>query len=239
MKKQYFLVVDVETANMCEDALVYDLGFAVCDRMGNIYETRSYVIRDIFFDEKEIFGNETLMASAYYAEKLPIYYEGMREKEWEVNPLLIARREIRDLIYKYEISKVWAYNCNFDRNALNTTVRYITKSNVRWFFPYGVEFHCIWNFACETILQQKRFFKMAEKENWFSEKGNLRTSAEIAYRYMHKVADFEEKHTGLQDVLIEVEILAKCYAQHKKADTTINRMCWRKPTKAYREWLAD
>ena len=30
-KKKYYLILDVETANSTEDALVYDLGFAVAD----------------------------------------------------------------------------------------------------------------------------------------------------------------------------------------------------------------
>ena len=37
-RKKYYLVVDVETANSTQEALVYDLGFAICDKKGNIYE---------------------------------------------------------------------------------------------------------------------------------------------------------------------------------------------------------
>ena len=36
MGKDYYLVLDVETANSTNDPLVYDLGFAVCDRKGKI-----------------------------------------------------------------------------------------------------------------------------------------------------------------------------------------------------------
>ena len=50
-RKKYYLVVDVETANSTQEALVYDLGFAICDKKGNIYVEKSYVITDIFFDE--------------------------------------------------------------------------------------------------------------------------------------------------------------------------------------------
>ena len=51
-RKKYYLVVDVETANSTEQALVYDLGFSVCDKQGRVYEQRSYIISDVFFDEK-------------------------------------------------------------------------------------------------------------------------------------------------------------------------------------------
>ena len=38
MKRKYILVVDVETANSLDDALVYDIGFIVADLHGNILE---------------------------------------------------------------------------------------------------------------------------------------------------------------------------------------------------------
>lgn len=45
------------------DNLVYDFGFTVINEFGKICKTGSFVINDIFFDEKE------LMESAYFAEK--------------------------------------------------------------------------------------------------------------------------------------------------------------------------
>jgi len=47
-RKKYFLVLDTETANGLDDPFVYDLGFVVADRKGNIYERHSYIIYDIF-----------------------------------------------------------------------------------------------------------------------------------------------------------------------------------------------
>ena len=51
------MVLDTETAPMDRDfegvdpsnMLVYDLGFAVVDKYGNVYETKSFVNADIFF----------------------------------------------------------------------------------------------------------------------------------------------------------------------------------------------
>ena len=52
--------------------------------------------------------------------------------------------------------------------------------------------------------------------------GQVRKTAEILYRYISGEADFTEKHTGLEDVLIETQILAHCYRQHKK----MNKYLW-------------
>ena len=76
-RKNYVLVVDTETANTIQDGdsldmsnvLVYDCGWAVVDTKGNIYETASYVNRDIFCEERD------LMRTAYYNCKIPRYVE--------------------------------------------------------------------------------------------------------------------------------------------------------------------
>ena len=40
--------------------------------------------------------------------------------------------------------------------------------------------------------------------------------------------EFEEKHKGLEDVKIEIAIMAKCYKTHKKIENNVNSTCWRK-----------
>ena len=48
-RKKYYIVLDTETANEIPDQLVYDLGFVVTDKQGNIYERYSFIISDIFY----------------------------------------------------------------------------------------------------------------------------------------------------------------------------------------------
>ena len=64
-RKSYYMVYDTETANSTNDALVYDLGLAIIDKKGNVYESRSLVINEVFNDMSD------LMKTAYYANKLP------------------------------------------------------------------------------------------------------------------------------------------------------------------------
>ena len=63
------------------------------------------------------------------------------------------------------------------------------------------------------------------------------TSAEVVWAYLTDNVDFEEKHTGLEDVKIEVQIMAHCFRQHKKMDKGINRLCWRTPQADFKELL--
>lgn len=230
--KEYLLVLDTETCNSTEQPLPYDIGYAITDRQGNIYKTESFIVAETFLGMKDV------MQSAYYAEKIPRYWDDIQNGTRIIKSLFNIRKQILSDMKEYNITKVGAYNMRFDRNALDAVIRYCSQSRIRWFFPYSTEFFCIWNMASTTILKQKTFFKYAEKFNWFSEKGNVKTSAEITYNYINRMNDFVESHTGLEDVLIEVEIMAMCYRQHKKMDKNISSSCWQKPNKVYREWKA-
>ena len=221
--KKYYLVLDVETANSTDDALVYDLGYAVCDKKGNIYEADSFVVSDIFYKEAE------LMQSAYYAKKIPMYIEGIKSRAFNVVTFYEARAKLLDAMRRYKVEAVCAYNANFDYTALNTTQRWLTKSKYRFFLPYGTKVYCIWHMACQLICTQKAYIKFCLENGFVSPSGNIKTNAEVVYAYMTRDICYEENHTGLEDVLIETKILAKCFAQHKKVEKNINKFCWRIP----------
>lgn len=53
MKKNFYLVIDVEGAGEIFDAKVYDVGGAIVDKKGNIYESFSFLVNEIF-DNTEI-----------------------------------------------------------------------------------------------------------------------------------------------------------------------------------------
>lgn len=223
MKRKYILVVDVETANSLDDALVYDIGFIVADLHGNILEKASYAIHEIFTLRPE------LMASAYYAEKVPAYFKEIQSGERVLVDFYTARRAMLDFMKKYNIKEVYAYNASFDARALNTTFRYLTKSKFRWFFPYGTKMKCIWSMACDTILQQKTYKKLALENAWFTASGRyFLSNAETAFRYMTGEHTFEEQHKGLDDVLIEYQIMLHARRQKKKMNSNINRQCFMK-----------
>ena len=67
-----FLVLDTETTNSIDDPFAYDVGFAVVKATGEVLEKHSYVVADIFLDKD-------LMSSAYFADKIPQYWEDIKE----------------------------------------------------------------------------------------------------------------------------------------------------------------
>ena len=223
IKKNLYLVIDIETANHADDALAYDVGIAVVDRYGNVYATYSFVCYDIFELEKE------LMTSAYYSRKIPEYYVGLANGERTMATLYEIRKVIHELCDEYGIKAILAYNAYFDMTGLNRTQRYVTKSKYRYFFPYGIPVHCIWHMACQNICSQKKYYNFCIENGFVSNSGNIKTSAECVYAFLTNNPNFEEEHKGLEDVLIEAEIFAECIKKHKKMNRNINRACWRIP----------
>ena len=228
-KKEMYLVIDTETANSIEQPLPYDIGYAICDRYGNIVVERSFLVAEIFLDHKE------MMKSAYFAEKIPQYWEDVKNSTREIKSIFNIRKQMIKDMKEWKVRKVGAYNMGFDKRALNNLIRYCSKSFIRWFFPFGTEFFCIWNMACQVVLNSTSYIKFALQNDFVSEKDNIQTSAEVCYRFLKKQVDFIESHTGLEDVRIEVEIMAKCFSTHKKMDKKINSACWRLPQKKRKE----
>jgi hypothetical protein len=208
----------------------YTFGEPICDNKGNIYEEKSFVIEEIFDDKK-------LMDTAYYSNKYPQYEIDIVQGKRKKVPFIQARQEFINTMKKYNVNCISAYNLMFDMRALRSTTEKLFGKGKK-FLPKefeSVELLCIWSFACEVIFTQKRFSKVAIDNGWISPKGNMLTSAEICHRYITGQYDFEESHTGLEDVKIEVSILARCFAQHKKHDSGILANPWRIPNNLKKE----
>lgn len=216
----YLIGLDTETANgiLVEDkldlsqSLVYDLGWVVTDRHGRIYEKKSFVVREIFIGMKDV------MKSAYYAEKIPKYWEEIRSGSRVLANFQTIRREFLKDAEKYGVTQFFAHNARFDLNALNNTIRYLTKSKQRYFFPYNSEIWDTLKMARQTIGKQKSYRSYCVNNSYLTKHNvpQVRLTAEILYRYITGNEDFSESHTGLEDVLIETAIMVHCFRQHKK-----------------------
>ena len=216
-RRTYLIMGDTETCNTrmengkldMSDVLVYDFGFAVCDKQGRVYEKYSFIIKEIFF------GMKDLMKSSYYADKLPQYYEEIRNGQRKVVSLYEARQILANVMKEYETNIFVAHNARFDDNALKVTERYITKSKYRYFLPFGTEVWDTMKMANDTICKQKTYKKFCEENGYLTKNGQVRKTAEILYKYITKNNDFIESHTGLEDVIIEKEILTHYYRKQK------------------------
>ena len=215
------MIIDTETANFVNQPLPYDIGYRILDtETHQIERERSFVVY-------EIFNNADLMTSAYYAKKIPQYKEDLKSGKREMKRITTIKKIVAQDMKECECTMVGAYNMGFDKRATNNGIRYTTYSFYRWFFPYGTEYFDIWTGACTSFLRSKHFIKWAIKNGFVSDAGNILTSAEVAYRYITKDLNFEESHTGLEDVVIETEIFFKIQQCKMKSDFSVKGAPWR------------
>lgn len=216
----YIIMTDTETCNtICQDngrldmssVLVYDIGWQVTDKRGNVYEEKSYIVKEIFFDEAE------LMKSAYYADKIPQYMEDIANGKRIVATYYDIRKDFLDTMARYDTKTVAAHNVRFDNSSVSITQRWLTKSKYRFFFPYGVELWDTMKMANDVIATTPSYKKFCFDNGYVTKHKTPRAkvTAEILYRFISGNNDFIEEHKGLEDVDIERQIMAYCFRKHK------------------------
>ena len=256
-RRKYYLILDCETATLpyannfeggvkqkisIAKPLIYDLGWTVVDRYGNIYIKRNFLI-------SEIFSVPSVFNTAYYYEKRPLYLEMLRNgsitlTDWQtaIDYLL------KDLA---NVESVGAYNSMFDyKKALPFTDLYIDRLYSPKFNEWETfqneliekiayssnrnesnrvfdEMHFnfrgtnypmfdIWGLACEHILNCDEYRDLCDCNGWHSASGKFyKTSAEMTYRFLKGNEEFIESHTALDDAEIETEIFAEIVKRTK------------------------
>lgn len=193
-----------------ETSLFYDFGFVVIDgNTGETLATYSFINSDVFF-------NNELMTSAYYANKRRIYFNGMNS-EWEIADTLTIFNTFQDACKKYDVRKVWAYNAKYDKEITEHTLQVISNRFCNSLLPDGVKWCDIWDYAGSTLCNTQKFVKWCIDHNYTSAKGNPQTRAEVVYRYLIDDHQFIEAHTALNDAIIENVILQTAKRRKQKA----------------------
>ena len=206
-ENDFILMIDVETTNDIECPLVYDVGYQIFSLSRGVVCERSYINVDIFSDEK-------LMESAFFKDKIPQYIEDYNNGKRKLSELWGIKKMFKNHCEAYCVKYACAHNAAFDNRALNTTQRYETTSKYRYFLPYGIEWLCTLKMARKILKTDEAYGEFCYENDYLTSRGCRRYTAEILYRFITGCGEFEESHTGLEDVKIEREIfeflLEKC-----------------------------
>lgn len=251
-KAELFLVLDCETATLpfvsnmnltpkqkqkvaIAKPLIYDIGWQVLDRKGNVYSQHSFLIQETFF-VPQVFN------TAYYREKRPIYMDRFAKGEivavtWEQAMEMLES----DLSH---CSTCFAYNSMFDfKKAIPFTEEYIAHlysadyqkwedrqknvvnnilAEVEWENPNefdrlhfnfrGNDYDMcdLWGLSCTKLINEDEYKLNCLANSLITQSGLFfKTSAETTFQYLANNYDFVEEHTALGDVFIESQILLK------------------------------
>ena len=101
-RKNYYLILDTETANTpkvnnkldIKNGLVYDIGYQIIDKKGIAYEQGSYIIGEIFFQPH-------LMETAYYGNKVPSYLQDIQDGTRKITNIWNVRQRLHLLNQQY------------------------------------------------------------------------------------------------------------------------------------------
>ena len=198
-KSTPIIMIDTETTNDIDCPLVYDIGYQIFNLADGVLCERSFVNADIFLDDE-------LMASAYFAEKIPSYWEDIHNGKRVLKRWHNIKKILAEDCKKYGVEIACAHNSAFDNRAMNTTQRYQTTSRNRYYLPYGIEWWDTLKMARKILANDENYSTFCWENEYLTKNLRLRYTAEIIYRWLTNSVDFEEAHTGLEDVKIERKI---------------------------------
>ena len=257
MRKKLYLVLDTETATISQYSqlpeerqkdfalghpIVYDIGWLLMERNGNIVKQKSYLV-------SETFGNVELFKTAYYKEKRNQYLIDLKQglivlSTWD--------NIMKELQADMEVSEYFcAYNASFDMRAIRYTEKYIEMVYgdmdaydrwVEWQLLTEEEKKArgwvkkenlnestfsirsgkplvlidIWTVACEFLKNNEKYKAQCYACGAYN--FYFKTSAEVVYRFFMQNDQFEEAHTALEDAKIESWLLTH-FIERKKAIT--------------------
>lgn len=205
------MMIDTETTNDINCPIVYDVGYQIFNMQGDVLCERSFVNADVFLDKE-------MMASAFFAEKIPSYWQDIKKGVRELKTWFNIKRQLADDCKRFGVTVACAHNAAFDNRALNTTQRYITTSKFRYFLPFGIEWWDTLKMARQLLKHDDDYGAFCYNNDYLTKNGCRRYTAEIIYRWLSGCGDFEESHTSLEDVKIEREIFNYCLKKYPEID---------------------
>ncbi len=205
--KTYYKALVTKTAT----PLIFDLGYTIKDKKGNVMLERSFLVREVFL-------NMDLMKQAYYFKKYPLYVEDLARyngfengKGYDLTSWGVIMNTLREDMKAYKIKNYYAYNMKFDNNVINSTDTWLRNSEIDSCISFLEDKipTCLWKMAQATICDTMAYKEWAKENDFMTAHATpkAKTGAEVVYRYLTNNIEFIEEHTALSDSRIEKDIL--------------------------------
>jgi hypothetical protein len=211
-KEKYLLFLDTETIgtlNVKESVLPFEIGIKVLDLDNmKVIKEKSYLVR-------KFFNNKYIMLSTFSATKYPNYFEKLEnDKRYKTMSVKDIMQDLDKIINRYNLKVVVAHNGNFDKQAIARLSEDFGTENPleKLDLLDTMEISKIITFSkdyANYCIENKDRLNSIKESCFITNSGRVRTTAQAIYCYISNNADFEEKHTGLEDIDIEIEIFKK------------------------------
>ena len=211
-KERYLLFVDTETIGSLfvkDSVLPFEIGTKVFDlEKQKVVREKSYLVR-------RFFNNKYIMLSTFSATKYPSYFDKLnndkRYKTCSVNDIM---QDLQKVISRYGIKIMVAHNGNFDKTAICRLCEDFGIEN-----PFEnldlldtMELSKVITFSkdyANYCIANKDILNSVKDSCFITNSGRVRTTAQAIYSFITQNPTFEESHTGLEDIDIEIEIFKK------------------------------
>ena len=210
--EKYLMFIDTETIgtlNCKESVLPFEIGMKILDNeTKKVVKEKSYLVR-------KFFNNKFVMLSTFSATKYPEYFEKLdNDKRYKVYSVNEISKDIEKLKNKYNVKVMVAHNGNFDKTAMERLFNEFGTEN-----PFEnidlldtMELSKVITFSKKYVdycIKNQNKLNAMKESCFITNSGRVRTTAQAIYSYLINNVDFEEAHTGLEDIDIEIEIFKK------------------------------
>lgn len=210
--ENYLLFIDTETIGSLfytESVVPFEIGVKIYNQeKGKVEYQKSYIVR-------KFFNNKYIMYSSFSASKYPSYFEKLEtDKRYKLMSAKDIQKELSRVIKKYNIKTMVAHNGKFDKVAVQ-----------RYFDDMGIEnpmknLHLLDTMEISKVITQRAEYEkyciankdITRKNNneieslFLTKSGRVRTTAQAIYSYISNNPNFQEAHTALEDIDIEIAI---------------------------------
>ena len=207
--EKYLMFIDTETIGSLfakESVLPFEIGMKIFDtETQEVIKEKSYLVR-------KFFNNKYIMLSSFSATKYPSYFEKIdTDKRYKVYSVKEIAQDIEKIANRYNIKIMVAHNGGFDKSAMTRLFEEFGTNN-----PFEnidlldtMELSKVITYSKDYTnycIENKNRLNSVKESCFITNSGRVRTTAQAIYCYLSNNSQFEEAHTGLEDIDIEIEI---------------------------------
>ena len=198
-KERYLMFIDTETIGTLfvkESVLPFEIGMKIYDNENKkVVKEKSYLVR-------KFFNNKYIMLSTFSATKYPNYFEKLEnDKRYKTMRVNDISKNIEKTINRYKQAIARLFEDFGTINPLEN-IDLLDTIEISKVITYSKDYanYCIAN---------KDRLNSVKDSCFITNSGRVRTTAQAIYCYLSNNSEFEEAHTGLEDIDIEIEIFKK------------------------------